>query len=108
MLELIVNFIIGGLIVSATTYFGSKGNGFDAAFISLFPSLTVLVFFLIYRSGGEAPVAGYAKNMLYMIPAWLLYVLSVAFLCNRLGLWWSVLIGVTLYMGASYVLLQMK
>ena len=50
-LEYIGYFLIGGLIVSLTTYFGAKGHGFVAAFVSQFSSLTVLTFFLIYRAG---------------------------------------------------------
>jgi len=40
ILKFLLYFIVGGLVVSLTTYYGSKGQGFTAALISMFPSLT--------------------------------------------------------------------
>ena len=108
MLEYIGYFIIGGVIVSLTTYFGAKGQGFLAAFVSQFPSLTVLTFLLIYRAGGKMPVISYAKSFIYTIPPWILYVLTVVFLCDRIGIWWSLGIGVALYVGTCMWFMQMK
>jgi len=108
MLEYIGYFLIGGLIVSLTTYFGAKGHGFMAAFVSQFPSLTVLTFFLIYRAGGKAPVIDYAKSFIYTIPPWILYIGAVMFLCDRIGIWWSLSIGIALYVGACMCLVHLK
>ena len=108
MLEYVGYFLIGGLIVCLTTYFGVKGNGFLAAFICMFPSLTVLTFILIYRAGGTMPVIGYAKGFLYTIPPWILYVLAVVFLCDRLGIWWALGIGVVLYVVTSLALTHFR
>ena len=108
MLEYIGYFVIGGLIVSLTTYYGAKGQGFLAAFVSQFPSLTVLTFFLIYRAGGKVPVINYAKSFVYTIPPWILYVLAVVFLCDRIGIWWSLTIGVTLYVVTCMWFMHMK
>lgn len=101
-------FIIGGSVVSLTAYYGSKGKGFIAALISMFPSVTVLTFSLIYRSGGKASVIGYAKNLAYGVPPWILYVLAVALLCERIGIWPSLSIGVTLYLAISICLSQLR
>ena len=68
MLEYLGYFLIGGLIVTLTTYFGAKGQGFLAAFVIQFPSLTVLSFLLMYRAGGKTPVIDYAKTLVYTIP----------------------------------------
>jgi hypothetical protein len=108
MLEFIGYFIIGGLVVSLTTYYGSKGHGFLAAFISMFPSMTVLIFFLLYRAGGRASVIDYAKSLAYVAPSWVLYVCAVAFLCERIGIWWSLLIGIALYFSISISLNQLR
>jgi uncharacterized membrane protein (GlpM family) len=108
MLEYIGYFILGGIIVSLTTYVGAKGHGFFAAFISQFPSLTVLTFLLIYRVGGKAPVIDFAKSFIYTIPPWILYVVSVVFLCDRIGIWWSLAIGVGLYVGTCMWLMHIK
>ncbi len=108
VLEYIGYFLIGGLIVSLTTYCGAKGHGFLAAFVSQFPSLTVLTFLLIYRAGGKLPVISYAKSFAYTIPPWILYVLAVVFLCDRIGIWWALTIGVTLYVGTCMWFLQVR
>ncbi len=107
-LEFIGYFLIGGLVVSLTTHFGSKGHGFLAAFVTQFPSLTVLTFFLIYRAGGKAQVISYAKSFIYTMPPWILYVGAVVLLCDRIGIWWSLLIGIALYVGISMWLMYLK
>jgi uncharacterized membrane protein (GlpM family) len=108
MLEFIAYFMVGGLVVSLTTYFGSKGQGFLAAFISMFPSMTVLIFFLLYRTGGIPSVIDYAKSLAYVVPPWILYVCTVAFLCDRIGIWSSLTLGISLYFCASIMLNQMR
>jgi hypothetical protein len=108
MLEFIGYFLIGGLIVSLTTHFAARGHGFLGAFVSQFPSVTVLTFLLIYRAGGKIPVINYAKSFVYTIPPWILYVAAVVFLCDRIGIWWSLLIGVALYVGTSLLLAPVK
>jgi len=106
--EFLMYFVIGGLVVSGTVMVGARGHGFLAAFVSQFPSMTVLTFFLIYQAGGKAPVISYAKGFLYTIPPWLMYVLAVVMLCDRIGIWWSLAIGVTLYVGLSFLFLYLK
>ena len=101
-------FLIGGLIVMLTTYFGAKGQGFLAAFVSQFPSLTVLTFILIYRAGGKPQVIEYAKSFIYTIPPWLLYVAAVVLLCDRIGIWWSLAIGISLYVCTCMWLMHLK
>jgi len=106
--EFIGYFIIGGLVVSLTTYYGARGHSFLAAFISQFPSMTVLIFFLLYRTGSKQAVINYAKSFLYVLPPWILYICVVAFLCDRIGIWWSLALGIVLYFGVSLALLQLK
>jgi uncharacterized membrane protein (GlpM family) len=108
MLEFIAYFLIGGLVVSTTAIIGAKGHGMLAAFISQFPSMTVLVFLLMYRSGGASKVITYAHSFFYVVPPWLLYIACVVFLCERIGIWWALGIGVAMYMVASVALMQFK
>ena len=108
MLEFIGYFMVGGLVVSLTTYFGSKGQGFLAAFISMFPSMTVLIFFLLYRTGGTPSVINYAKSLVYVVPSWILYICAVALLCDRIGIWLSLILGISLYFCVSIFLSQMR
>src|SRR5207249_1940339 len=52
-------FLIGGAVVSLTTWFVSLGRSWVAAFVSTFPALTVLTFILIYWNGGVAETVPY-------------------------------------------------
>jgi uncharacterized membrane protein (GlpM family) len=79
-------FVIGGLTVAVTTYFGSRGQGLLAAFVGVFPGVTVITFLAIYFQSGTAPVVSYARGMLILLPPWVLYVLGVMFLTPRIGL----------------------
>ena len=48
-----VYFLLGGTIVSVSTYLGSQGRSFLAAFASTFPAITGATFVLIYLNGGK-------------------------------------------------------
>jgi uncharacterized membrane protein (GlpM family) len=108
MLEFVSYFIIGGLVVSFTVFYGSKGQGFLAALISMFPSITVLTFILLYKAGGKASVIHYAKSLVYVVPPWVCYVVTVTYLCERIGILWSLVIGISLYVSASLCLSQLR
>jgi uncharacterized membrane protein (GlpM family) len=107
-MKLAFYFLVGGLVVTLTAYYGTKGNGLAAAFITQFPSMTVLAFYLIYRNGGNDAVLNYASGFLYTVPAWVLYVMIVYFFCGRLGAFWSLAMGVGVYMGASFLFSLLK
>ena len=57
-----IYFLLGGTIVSVSTYLGSQGRSFLAAFASTFPAITGATFILIYLNGGSEALVGYAKN----------------------------------------------
>jgi hypothetical protein len=103
---LVAYFIIGGLIISVVTYLGSRQNSLLAAFIAFFPGTSVITLVTIYLAAGTVPSVSYAKSMLILLPAWVLYVLGIIFLLPRLGLVASILISVAVYTGAA--LLTMK
>src|SRR5688572_32100183 len=82
-------FLIGGFVVSASTYFGTKGHGFLAAFASTFPAITGVTILLIYLNGGNASAMVYAKHLLWFVPPWLVYVGFIIYGLERLGFWRS-------------------
>lgn len=108
MREFIAHFLVGGLVVAVATLYGSRGHGFWAAFVAMFPSMTVLTFLLVYRSGGNAAVIAYAKSFLCLVPPWLLYILSVALLCDRIGIWRALAVGVALYVSSAALLVRLR
>ncbi len=94
-----VYFLLGGAIVSVSTYLGSQGRSFLAAFASTFPAITGATFVLIYLNGGSDPLVGYAKNLLWFVPPWTVYVTAMILGVPRVGFWPAMVISITLYMG---------
>ncbi len=104
---LAVYFVVGGLIVSGITYLGSLGKSQWAAFLAFLPSISVITLISIYFSGGTASSVAYAKNMLILLPSWVLYVMAVIFLLPRIGLAASLAASVALYMGTAYLVIRL-
>lgn len=94
-----VYFLLGGTIVSLSTYLGSQGRSFLAAFASTFPAITGATFILIYLNGGSDSLVGYAKNLLWFVPPWIVYVTAMILGVPRLGFWPATGVSLMLYMG---------
>jgi hypothetical protein len=99
-------FVLGGVLVSGSTYVGAMGRGFTAAFASTFPAITGMTFILIYLNGGMDNTMSYAKHLLLFVPPWTAYVLFIILVLPRLGFWPAMIGGLTLYM-TSVGLLKM-
>jgi hypothetical protein len=92
-------FLLGGTIVSLSTYLGSQGKSFLAAFVSTFPAITGATFVLIYLNGGNEAIVSYAKNLLWFVPPWILYVMSMIAGVPRFGFWPAMVGSIALYLG---------
>lgn len=92
-------FLLGGTIVSLSTYLGSQGRSFLAAFASTFPAITGATFILIYLNGGSESLVGYAKNLLWFVPPWVVYVITMIHGVPRIGFWPAMALSMTLYFG---------
>lgn len=95
----IVYFLLGGTIVSLSTYLGTKGNSFLAAMASTFPAITAATFILLYVNGGGATTVDYAKNLVWFVPPWIVYVVAMIAGIPRLGFWPAMTGSLILYMG---------
>jgi len=93
-----VYFLLGGTIVSLSTYLGSQGRSFLAAFASTFPAITGATFILMYLNGGNEAIVSYAKNLLWFVPPWILYVTTMILGVPRFGFWPATGLSITLYM----------
>ena len=91
-------FILGGLLVSISTYLGSHGKGFFAALASTIPVISGLTFILVYVNAGQEPTLSFAKNLIWLTPPWLMYVGTMIVGVSRLGFWSSFALAMTLYM----------
>ena len=104
---LVAYFVIGGLVVSVVTYFGSQGKSELAVFIAFLPSTTLITLCTIYFAGGTGAAVSYSKSMLVLLPAWVLYVVGVIFLLPRLGLVVSLVVSVAAYLAAAFVTMKL-
>ena len=100
-------FVLGGTAVSLASYFGSQNKGLLAAFISFFPAATVITVSVIYTAAGSHAASNYARGMLFLLPAWVLYALSLFWFIPRLGLTFSLLIGIPLYVGGAILTVKL-
>jgi hypothetical protein len=96
-------FVVGGTVVTVVTYLGSQGKGLLAAFVSFFPAVSVISLCAIYMRSGTEPTLSYAKGILFLLPAWILYIVTVIYLLPRWGLIPPLIIGILLYTAASYL-----
>ncbi len=94
-------FVIGGTVVSLTTYLGSLGRSWLAAFITTFPALTGLTFILMYLNVGVEPTVPYARNLLYFVVPWLAYVGFYLLTIDRLGFWLTLTGAIALFVAVS-------
>jgi len=94
-------FIIGGTVVSLTTYLGSLGKSWLAAFVTTFPALTGITFILMYLNAGVEPTVPYARNLLYFVVPWLAYVGFYLVTIDRLGFWFALMGAIVLFVDVS-------
>ncbi|MDF0667974.1 MAG: DUF3147 domain-containing protein [Nitrospira sp.] len=94
-----VYFLLGGSIVTFSTYLGSQGKSFLAAMASTFPAITGVTFILLYMNGGGGTTVDYAKNLLWFAPPWIVYVVAMIMGIPRLGFWPAMIGSLVLYMG---------
>ena len=90
-------FVIGGIVVSTVTYLGSHSKSTLAAFIALLPCVSVITLCTIYFHSGTDATVSYAKNMLILLPPWILYVVGVVVLLPRIGLAGSISASLAIY-----------
>ena len=76
----------------------AQGRSFLAAFASTFPAITGATFVLIYLNGGNDAIVSYAKNLLWFVPPWIVYVTAMIVGVPRFGFWPAMVGSLALYM----------
>jgi hypothetical protein len=102
-----IYFVIGGVVVSAATYFGSHAKSLLAAFIAFLPAISVVTLCSIYFASGTGAAVSYARSMLLLLPPWVLYVVAVMFLLPRIGLAGSLIVGIVTYLGIAFLIMRL-
>ena len=90
-------FILGGSLVSLSTYLGSHSKSFLAALTSTLPVISGVTFILVYLNAGSAPTVSFAKNLIWLSPPWFLYVGTMIAAVPKLGFWPAYGLAIGLY-----------
>jgi len=98
MLQYLIYFLIGGVLVSSVAYLGSRGDSVVAAFVASLPALFLLNVFVMYRVGGVDGSLVYAKGVLLFLPVFVFYAALTIWLLPRLGVPQAMLPGLPLYL----------
>ena len=98
LMKSVLYFVLGGTIVSVSSYVGAQGRGFLAAFVSTFPAITGVTLMLIYLNGGADPAVTYARHLLWFVVPWTIYVATLMFAIPRTNFWLAWVGALTLYM----------
>ena len=97
-LKYAVYFILGGLLVSLSTYLGSHGKGFLAALASTLPVISGLTFILVYLNAGSGPTISFGKNLIWLSPPWFVYVGTMIVAVPKFGFWPAYGLAIGLYL----------
>ena len=103
-MKYVLYFFLGGTVVSLTTWLGSLGRSWLAAFVSTFPALTALTFILIYQNGGVSHTVPYARNLLYFVVPWLAYVYCFIYTVNLFGFWFALAVSIAVFVVVASLL----
>lgn len=91
-------FVLGGTLVSVSTYLGSHGRGFFAALASTLPVISGVTFILIFINAGSAPTVSFAKHLIWLSPPWFVYVGAMIAFVPKLGFWPAYGLAIGLYL----------
>ena len=97
-------FLIGGTLISVSTYLGSHGKGFMAAVGSTVPIMSGLTFILIFLNSGNEVTLSFAKHLIWVSPPWFLYVGCMIYGIHRWGFWTAFSTAFGLYMMGVWVM----
>ena len=98
MLQYLIYFLIGGTVVAAVAYLGSRGDSALAALVASLPVLFLLNVFVMYRAGGMNGSLTYAKGVVMMLPIFVFYAALTIWLLPRLGMPKALVLGLPVYL----------
>ena len=90
-------FILGGSLVSLSTYLGSHSKSFLAALASTLPVISGVTFILVYLNAGSSPTVSFGKNLIWLSPPWFVYVGTMIAAVPKLGFWPAYGLAIGLY-----------
>ncbi len=103
-IKYLLYFVLGGAIVTITTYFGGEKKGLLAAFFALFPFIITITLFTVYSAAGLDAVTSYVKGLIILTPIWILYLVCLMYLLPRYGFWVALASGIVIYIIFAVIL----
>lgn len=100
-LKFLLYFLIGGFILALVAYMGSKDRGLVASFITSAPLMTILSIVLIYHESGGKCAQEYITGLIYLTPAWTIYLVSMIYFLTNFGLITSIILGIIMYLSIA-------
>lgn len=102
-LKYLLYFFVGGIIVSAVSYFGGGRRSILSSFIAMMPALSIITATFIYREAGTDATVSYAKGLILFSPAWFCYIGVFIYLLPRMELWKAVVMSVSVYFVVAFL-----
>ena len=98
-----VYFLLGGTIVSVSTYLGAQGRPYLAAFASTFPAITGATFLLLYSMAAATRSSPMQRSCSGSSRRGSSMFLAMIFIVPRLGFWPAMTLSLVLYMGCVWL-----
>jgi len=97
MSQFIMYFIAGGTLATLVAYFASRGNPLLAALVSSIPVKFLLNISIVYRTGGIYSSLAYSKNVLLILPVFVIFVIITMRLLPQVGMPKALVLGMMVY-----------
>ena len=97
MSHFIMYFIAGGTLATSVAYFASRGNPLLAALVSSIPVMFLLNISIVYRTGGIYSSLAYSKNVLLILPVFVIFVIITMRLLPQVGMPKALVLGMMVY-----------
>jgi len=109
-LSLVVRFLVAGTVIVAISIAAEKlKNPALAGVLLMLPSLSIVSFYFIGKSGGVQAVSDLALAALLTLPVWIAYAASFyIFLQQGFGLMYSLLYSMIIFLSGSALFLVMR
>ncbi|UTB32256.1 MAG: hypothetical protein NKF70_12270 [Methanobacterium sp. ERen5] len=107
-LKFILYFLIGGSILALVAYLGSKDRGVMASFLTGAPIMTLLSVIAIYFESGNKCASDYLTGLLYLTPAWIIFLTIMLYLMANMKIIPSLIAGTIIYMIIATLTITLK
>ena len=95
--ELFIRFLIGGAVISGTTWIAEYFDPKLGGIIATIPSATIVSLLIVGSAVGERAAVDFAKGIVLGNIPWFAYIFAVILLTQRIGLVKSLAVGLLIW-----------